>query len=242
MTTNENQTNGEVPIKGNKYDSHLSNILNRKPSNGPQEAQSFFSRFVKFNKYDPNALSNESDHNVDIPVVTPNLTETHKINREELIQGTKGGIHVVETPLIGYKTIHCECNEFNSLWSRFASHNRYKPIKTIISCVAKVEIPCGAIVVRSVDNFCSFFKRDFSHLVANNCHGVRTNMYTVADITPIKEWNWSIDYSKIDKCRSMTSSNYEYEKGKSYSEPVDMNIRDGMTYGLHFFLGKTNQK
>lgn len=164
----------------------------------------------------------------------------NQLSREEFLSGDNAGLHTVEgESIVGFKKIKCECNS-NKLWQWLTNQNTETQI---ISAVAKVEIPDGATIVRPAIQTSSRYIGEYEE-VSNK---LRTDKLIVKEIKAIETMNKLRNLSNCS-CSSFFLSNvmpreksYYYRVGKVHKprEPLDKNVTEQCTSGLHFFLNES---
>lgn len=154
--------------------------------------------------------------------------KSNLIARAELFEGDVYGTHfVLEDPIVGFKkVVHLiPIKEYE--WQGAQTFKS-------VYCVAKVEIPVGAIIIRPLAD-------------GNVCTKLRTNIYKIIDITQIDQ-NYldkaclsgysfkETSNKKIYEAKSTYDLNYNYTIGETYSVDLHLDEHKHCTSGLHFFL------
>jgi hypothetical protein len=143
------------------------------------------------------------------------------LKRDELLRGNISGTHVVEKPIIGYKKIGCR------LRPRFRISQIFNGTTQVARCIAKVEIPVGATIIRP-------YSEAFYGVPISISDKLRTTCYKILEINPMP----GDDKKTIYDAWSTYRPAFTYEKNVTYTETLNPMESIECTEGLHFFLDK----
>lgn len=158
------------------------------------------------------------------------MTESSKLNRQELLDTKNPGIHVVDQPLTGFKKIHCDCDPVPRGFWPFIFQTKTKQIDAI----AELEIPVGATVIRS-----SLFEKSTR---------LRTDQAIVKKISHASFyqsfWNYLNPLCENSKCYSVYDPRYTYNLNQLHvpKMPFDRDVENDCVSGIHFYATKGDAK
>jgi hypothetical protein len=143
------------------------------------------------------------------------------LTRDELFRGYMSGTHVVQEPIIGYKKIACRFRP--TIISALRISNNTDEVE---HCIAKVEIPIGATIIRP-------YNQNLYSNYMTTSDKLRTNRYKMLEINQMPG-----DYfkKKIYDAWSIHRPAFKYETNAMYEETLDPSESVVCTNGLHFFL------
>lgn len=156
-------------------------------------------------------------------------TESTAQSYNDFVKGYTYGTHTLKNkPLVGFKKVYCTTKN-NPILISANENASIKDEEIREQCIAKVEVPVGATVIRP------FIKDDYGTIHPSN--KVRTNKYKVLEITPLQKVSPSGQRVVVD-ASSIHDNLFKYREGLTYTVKMDERENVQCTNGLHFFLDR----